>query len=220
MAINSALAKVLLLPTLLFWAFGASVWLSSLSTTARSGCRQLFARSLRIPFGDDQFPSNATIPSPSPEPAERTLGSKKADFDQVMKHYWLKIDEPRHDRTMLNCTLVMQTYKRDKILPRVLNHYCKIPLLQRIVVVWNDIDTAVSKSLLNLTRGCAAELMFVVSRENKLTNRYIPRKEIETDCKWLPCGLCGKLLCGCFLHLVSVWILGAYGQWASRLFST
>lgn len=80
--------------------------------------------------------------------------------------------------------MVMLTFKREEVLPRVLKHYCKVGVLQRILVIWNDVvNTTVPQSLRDLNSTCTADLRFIVSEENKLTNRYLPRKEIETDCK-------------------------------------
>ena len=80
--------------------------------------------------------------------------------------------------------MIMLTYKRTKILPKVLKHYCKTITLQKILVIWNDVGTPIPKYLMNLTKECDVELIFILSQENLLTNRYIPRDEIKTDCKF------------------------------------
>lgn len=79
--------------------------------------------------------------------------------------------------------MVMLTFRRENILPKVLLHYCKVEVLQSILVIWNDVNATVPQKLLDLTYGCRAELKFIKSEENRLTNRYLPREEIDTDCK-------------------------------------
>jgi len=81
------------------------------------------------------------------------------------------------------CTMVIQTYKRAEILPRVIRHYCMMLIFHKVIVVWNDVNTSVPRSLKSLNMKCAAKVQFVVPKENLLTNRFVPRKEIETDCE-------------------------------------
>ena len=183
--INPAVSKGLLILSLLFWAVCATLWLTKLTTS--EDCSQLLlARNLRkVAVENTQANASERTPTEPTTPSvmeESTMMTKDDEFNKVISHYWSQIDQPRHDQKE-NCTLVMQTYKREAILPRVLKHYCRIPLLQRILVVWNDVGTPVSQTLQNLTHSCGAELMFILSSENKLTNRYLPRSEIETDCK-------------------------------------
>ncbi len=87
-----------------------------------------------------------------------------------------------------NCTMVVVTYKRTGILSKFLNHYCKIAVLQKILVIWNDNNASIPGTLLMWTKRCKKELKFIRADSNELTNRYIPRKEIETDCKFFFCS--------------------------------
>ncbi len=193
--ISSAVTKCLIIVALLIWVICATTWLTNM--TSREGCSlTLLARSRRSDLvTSEQAVATATELSEQVAtkaiatelvnfqwPTNRTVKSKDEESDSIAKRYWSRMDQTKHDKRQ-NCTLVMLTYKRGKILPKVLMHYCNISLLQRILVIWNDVDAAVPEALLNLTRSCNAELMYIVSKENKLTNRYIPRSEIETDCK-------------------------------------
>ena len=96
-------------------------------------------------------------------------------------------------------TLLMMTYKREAILPRVLHHYCKTPLLDKIIVIWNNVEEAVPDHLLKLNLSCAVPLLFIREKENRLTNRYKARAEIDTECKLIsfPDPLHGKEGSGC-----------------------
>ncbi len=85
--------------------------------------------------------------------------------------------------TKEQCTMVVQTYKRAEILPRVIKHYCTMLVFHKVIIVWNDVNTSVPQSLKELNKKCVAHVHFVVPKANLLTNRFVPRKEIETDCK-------------------------------------
>ncbi len=56
------------------------------------------------------------------------------------------------------------------------------PLFKRILVVWNNVNVTISPSLKIWERRCT-HLKFIFPGTNKLMNRYLPWKEIETDCK-------------------------------------
>ena len=73
------------------------------------------------------------------------------------------------------------------MLPLVVNHYCNMSdLLHKIVLVWNDVD-AIPPSVFELGEECGTELKVIQMKENKLSNRFLPRnkEEIETECEFL-----------------------------------
>ena len=80
-------------------------------------------------------------------------------------------------------TMVMLTYKRTKVLPKLLLHYCQVKQLHKLLVVWNDVGAQIPQDILALTNKCGVVLQFIQEKENKLTNRFKPRPEIETECK-------------------------------------
>ena len=82
-----------------------------------------------------------------------------------------------------NFTIVMLTYRRVSVLPKLLLHYCPTPRLAKIVVIWNDVEREIPEGVLNLTSSCRVPLLFLRETENKITNRFKPRPEIQTDCK-------------------------------------
>ena len=83
-----------------------------------------------------------------------------------------------------NCTLVILAHTRSKVLANVLNHYCMISFLRRIVIVWNSIHEPIPAYIKIWGSKCEVDVKFVVSKKNKLTNRYLPREEVETNCKF------------------------------------
>jgi len=80
-------------------------------------------------------------------------------------------------------TIIMQTYKREKTLPNLLLHYCWARYLSKIVVIWNDVGVEIPENILRVKRLCPVPIVFIEETVNKMTNRYKPRPEIETDCE-------------------------------------
>lgn len=83
------------------------------------------------------------------------------------------------------CTMVMLTYSREKILKFLLNHYCKVRSLHKIIVIWNNVNKSIPDDILEVKERCGSpDLLFIRENENKLTNRFKPRAEIETNCEY------------------------------------
>ena len=80
-------------------------------------------------------------------------------------------------------TIVIMTYKRVSLLRIIIPHYCAITStkLHKIVIIWNDIGTDIPNDIEH--QSCSVPLVLIKSKKNKLTNRYIPYSEIETDGK-------------------------------------
>lgn len=96
-----------------------------------------------------------------------------------------------------NFTLLMMTYKRVNLVSDLLKHYCKLPHLDRVVIVWNDVDSPVPDDLKKTV--CLVPIHYIVSKQNKLTNRFKPRPEIRTDCEF--CTIFNISLASCFSKL-------------------
>ena len=106
--------------------------------------------------------------------------SAPPSFNLTLWHYYQQIlVPPTTDVTNERLTILMPTYKRADILPLVLKHYCSMgESIEKILVIWNDVETSVPPSLRSLR--CDIDVLFIVSKENKLTNRFMPRDEIKT----------------------------------------
>ena len=105
-------------------------------------------------------------------------------FVERMSYYKDKIYQPRApDSGMVECSLLMATYKRVKMLPQVLRHYCsKKSPVNKIVLVWNDPESPIPPCVFELGKACDKELKICVTKENKMTNRFLPQN-LETECK-------------------------------------
>ena len=167
---------------LVTWTVYASTWLVAL--TVQEHCDHIHdANEIRLisreHAADLEEPSKySTNLQQAANTGEKSVGALKNYASRIFR-----------ENTEDGCTMVMLTYKRVETLPKVLQHYCSIITLKRIVVVWNDVNSSPPRSLLNLS-GCKVDVQFVFSKANKLTNRYLPRKEIMTECKLIRLILC------------------------------
>ena len=76
-------------------------------------------------------------------------------------------------------TIVIMTYKRAALLRTLIPHYCGTgKYLDKVLIVWNDVGTEIPRDIAG--HECDVPLKFLISKSNKLTNRFIPYMEIET----------------------------------------
>ena len=123
------------------------------------------------------------------KPLERTARSESfSELPALVGKYARQVfaGDPMEGPGSLNsmCTMVMLTYNREKILKFLLSHYCKVKSLHKIIVIWNNVNKSIPDDLLEVKeKVCFPDLLFIREKENKLTNRFKPRPEIETNCK-------------------------------------
>lgn len=183
----------LVVAALVLWAVCVTLWMMILSTRGSWTSTHCWSNGERklafLPQSDENITSayqevegshliattSETVVSPTSDPI----------LAKRLFYYSKQIKEMRRKNFKDNCTMVIVTYKRSRVLSKLLNHYCKISVLQRILVVWNDNSTEIPGTTLSWTRRCKSELKFIAADANKLINRYIPREEIETDCKYV-----------------------------------
>ena len=118
------------------------------------------------------------------ESIQKNSGSHIHEVPNHLQKYVQEIFQPKVDIELEGFTMILLTYKRVKMLSRLLLHYCKVKKLKKILVVWNDVDSAIPHHILELNNSCQTRLEFIKEKENKLTNRFKPRPQIETDCKF------------------------------------
>ncbi len=107
----------------------------------------------------------------------------KNNLSTALERWRKQVFSTDTDLSTENFTIVMLTYRRESILPKILQHYCETPRLAKIVVIWNDIEQGIPEAILNLCNLCRIPLEFIRETENKITNRFKPRPQIETDCE-------------------------------------
>lgn len=86
-------------------------------------------------------------------------------------------------------SLIILTFNRTDILFRVLNHYCSMAHLERVVVVWNNVNQRPPVERWEELGPHPVPVRFIVQKKNKLRNRLQPFPEIQTP--GISLGMCG-----------------------------
>ena len=76
-------------------------------------------------------------------------------------------------------TVLFITYKRTDVLALVLDFHCNFALVDRVIVVWNEVDKPIPENFINY--NCSKELFFKRPLVNSLNNRFVPYPEIRTE---------------------------------------
>lgn len=125
--------------------------------------------------GESQFTPSSSSQSP--------LTHSPPSLDDT--YFWRIFRQRVDDLKAEKFTILIMTYKRASILKNTIPHYCSAgPSLHKVLIIWNDLSTQVPEDLKRIRCG-QSKLEFIASKENKLTNRFIPYKEIETECTLL-----------------------------------
>ena len=77
-------------------------------------------------------------------------------------------------------SLIILTFNRTDILFRVLNHYCSMAHLERVIVVWNNLDQRPPVKRWEELGPHPVPVRFIVQKRNKLRNRLQPFPEIQS----------------------------------------
>ncbi|KAL5009577.1 hypothetical protein ScPMuIL_011882 [Solemya velum] len=77
-------------------------------------------------------------------------------------------------------TVVILTYDRLESLIKVIHQVAKAPSLAKVVVVWNNQNKAPPPA--SAWPNIGKPVKFIQTRKNKLSNRFFPYDEIETEC--------------------------------------
>nr|XP_020465783.1 exostosin-2 [Monopterus albus] len=78
-------------------------------------------------------------------------------------------------------TAVVLTYDRVESLFRVITEISKVPSLAKLLVVWNNQNKSPPEGAIGTRRTCKLCNKVVRTKENKLSNRFFPYDEIETE---------------------------------------
>ena len=200
-------SKNLLVGVLLVWATGATFiavirrasftsqcvysaeeQLSKLSVTADKESVALGLKDEQNSSAGSMKKSYVSLQKQATTELRTSLVSHIHEIPEHLQKYVQEIFHPKVDVELEGFTMILLTYKRVKMLSRLILHYCKVKKLAKILVVWNDVDNAIPRHVLELNNSCQTRLEFIQEKENKLTNRFKPRQQIETDCKFLACN--------------------------------
>ena len=76
-------------------------------------------------------------------------------------------------------TVLVLTFKQNDALARVLKFYCNLALVDRVIIVWNEVDEAIPENFLNYK--CSKEIYFIKAVTKSLNNGFLPCPEIRTE---------------------------------------
>ena len=79
-------------------------------------------------------------------------------------------------------TIVIQTYQRMVLLRKLLPHYCNMSCVDRILIVWNNVNVSVPRELSEMPCERAG-LIFLPMQRNSVRNRFQPFPDIRTKGK-------------------------------------
>ena len=166
MAVSFTLSvgKSVCLIAIVAWSIVAILWMVEIAGVRELDCRNTSA-------------NKEVSVIKSPGPANKT--------EKMLKYYLSQIRNRTKFSKQENCTVVIVAHNGFPVLFNLLLHYCrKITWIDSVVVIWNNLNATIPASLTSLNRTCEANLKFIQSSKDRYTNRYLPRKEIETDCKF------------------------------------
>ena len=78
-------------------------------------------------------------------------------------------------------TMIMQTYNRTDLLLKLLNHYNGVRHLDRIIIVWNNLNATPPVKFWDSLKPHAVEVLFLVQKKNLMRNRLKAFPEIRTE---------------------------------------
>lgn len=174
----ASLVPSLVLALLMVWSVCTTVWVIFHSVEIGK-CKS------RIDLTSFVSQQQHSPGAPSPHSATRATNSveNRLLYYSSQIFYW-------SDDSSEKCTLVLLIYGR-KEATLLLKHYCGLTILKQIFLVWNTVGTAVPqvRGFKRWAKKCAAKLTLIQPHTDKLTNRYLVWKRIDTDCK-SQCGVC------------------------------
>lgn len=185
---------------LVVWAVMVTVWMVVLSISGSwSHCPENRARAVSpVLYNPRRSPepvleTRLRLPTEAVSPSEAATSSYSAVRREKLLSYFSRImQRPSWELEGMsngssreeNCTVVILTSKKKTTLSKIISHYCKIPFLQAILVLWNDANETIPFTIRSWEHRCAmSKVKFILpTNANKPINRYFPWKEIRTDC--------------------------------------
>ena len=80
-------------------------------------------------------------------------------------------------------TIIILTYKREKLLISILVEYLNLPYLNQIILIWNSVETRPSEKFYFIFKDHLESkfIRLVFTKVNSLNNRFLPYDFIKTD---------------------------------------
>uniref|UniRef100_A0A8C7XMY1 Exostosin-2 n=1 Tax=Oryzias sinensis TaxID=183150 RepID=A0A8C7XMY1_9TELE len=166
---------------------GARLGQATLSDVLQAGCVPvILADSYILPFSEVLDWKRASVVIPEEKLSEMYTILKSIPHRQVeemQRQKWSSVNSPLFlpliPPRAPGFTAVVLTYDRVESLFRVITEISKVPSLAKLLVVWNNQNKSPPEE--SLWPKVSVPLKVVRTKENKLSNRFFPYDEIETE---------------------------------------
>ncbi|RLW09879.1 hypothetical protein DV515_00002362, partial [Chloebia gouldiae] len=166
---------------------GARLGQAVLSDVLQAGCVPvIIADSYILPFSEvlDWKRASVVIPEEKmPEMYSILQSIPQRQIEEMQRQKWSSVSNPLFlpliPPQSQGFTAVVLTYDRVESLFRVITEVSKVPSLSKLLVVWNNQNKNPPED--SLWPKIRVPLKVVRTAENKLSNRFFPYDEIETE---------------------------------------
>uniref|UniRef100_A0A8C1T1G2 Exostosin-2 n=2 Tax=Cyprinus carpio TaxID=7962 RepID=A0A8C1T1G2_CYPCA len=166
---------------------GARLGQATLSDVLQAGCVPvIMADSYILPFSEvlDWKRASVVIPEEKlPEMYTILKSIPHRQVEEMQRQKWTSVNSPLFlpliPPRSPGFTAVVLTYDRIESLFRVITEISKVPSLAKLLVVWNNQNKSPPEE--SLWPKVAVPLKVLRTKENKLSNRFFPFDEIETE---------------------------------------
>ncbi|XP_042705118.2 exostosin-2 isoform X4 [Chrysemys picta bellii] len=166
---------------------GARLGQAVLSDVLQAGCVPIvIADSYILPFSEvlDWKRASVVIPEEKmPEMYSILQSIPQRQIEEMQRQKWSSVSNPLFlpliPPQSQGFTAIVLTYDRVESLFRVITEVSKVPSLSKLLVVWNNQNKNPPED--SLWPKIRVPLKVVKTTENKLSNRFFPYDEIETE---------------------------------------
>ncbi|XP_054999663.1 exostosin-2 [Sorex araneus] len=166
---------------------GARLGQAVLSDVLRAGCVPvIMADSYVLPFSEvlDWKRASVVVPEEKmPEVYSILQSIPQRQIEEMQRQKWASVSNPLSlpliPPQSQGFTAIVLTYDRVESLFRVITEVSKVPSLSKLLVVWNNQNKSPPEE--SLWPKIRVPLKVVRTAENKLSNRFFPYDEIETE---------------------------------------
>nr|XP_025121979.1 exostosin-2 isoform X3 [Bubalus bubalis] len=166
---------------------GARLGQAVLSDVLRAGCVPvIIADSYVLPFSEvlDWKRASVVVPEEKMSDVYSILQSiPRRQIEEMQRQKWGSVSNPLFlpliPPQSQGFTAIVLTYDRVESLFRVITEVSKVPSLSKLLVVWNNQNKNPPED--SLWPKIRVPLKVVRTAENKLSNRFFPYDEIETE---------------------------------------
>lgn len=78
-------------------------------------------------------------------------------------------------------TIIITTFNRQDLYREVLEHYCSIPEVDKVLLIWNNLDTSAFPVPEASSFACASPVIVLPQTENQVENRLLISRYVDTS---------------------------------------